>query len=123
MVRLSRLPRLPRLASSFALCFELREGMLLLSAGLLFSALFWSASIVLRSSWDAWVGSKLEWATIGMLLMNAGVGVTSVRTDGEAWAALHVLTFGTLFVLLCSDFALAHHLQCLSSSHSSRSTL
>ena len=97
-------------ATTFAFCFEMREGMLLLSGLQLFSAVFWAASITLSTEQaDLPENVGLQWGTIAMLLTNACVGLAAVRAESETFAALQICTFGVQLVLLCTDFIGDNH--------------
>jgi len=88
-------------ATTFAFCFDLKEGMLLLSGLQMFSALFWVASLSFSAD-DA--ESGLQLVTIALMVINSFVGMLAVRSESETMAAALCVTFGAQVFAICVAF-------------------
>ena len=106
-------------ATSFAFCFGMREGMLLLSGFNLFSAVF---SMVAGSLTDTSrpgsgradaeeAGGEL---VVALLLLNSFLGYAAVRTNSKCCALALVVSFGGLLFLLCAAFEKGRPASCSS---------
>ena len=108
--------------TTFAFCFEMREGILLFSAFQAFTAIFWLASSSFSlESWPQSVG--LRGLSIVLLVVNAGLGCAASRLRSERCAQALVVTFGCLVLSLTISMALEHPSQCASEEQADESAL
>ena len=99
--------------TTFAFCFEMREGILLFSAFQAISAIFWlvSSSFTL----DRWPPSEgLRGFSITLLSLNAALGCAASRLKNERCALALIVAFGLLLLSLTVDFGLGHPSECTS---------
>mmetsp|Transcript_32270 Transcript_32270/g.72802 ORF Transcript_32270/g.72802 Transcript_32270/m.72802 type:complete len:238 (+) Transcript_32270:137-850(+) len=89
-------------STSFCFCFEMREGMLLLSSLHMFAALFWMASMSFTSG-DEVIAPILHSVTITLLTINSLLGLSAVKSGSESVALALCTTFGVQFVVLLVD--------------------
>ena len=108
--------------TTFAFCFEMREGILLFSAFQAFTAIFWLASSSFSlESWPQSVG--LRGLSIVLLVVNAALGCAASRLRSERCAQALVVTFGCLVLSLTISMALEHPSQCASEEQADESAL
>mmetsp|Transcript_7215 Transcript_7215/g.18836 ORF Transcript_7215/g.18836 Transcript_7215/m.18836 type:complete len:437 (+) Transcript_7215:55-1365(+) len=117
-VEANRQPHQARLrhtfATSFAFCFGMREGMLLLVGLQALSALFWLYSLW-RMYDETWPSMDyLRVISILLLLLNASLGMVAISRRSERCALGLVATFGLLVVILAVDFGFGHPSACSS---------
>ena len=99
------------ISTTFAFCFEMREGMLLLSGFNLFSAFFWIFSSSYMTT--RWPEDGVERSlTLVSLLASAALGYVAASTANEQCARALVVSFGTLACLLFASFGSTHPLNC-----------
>lgn len=97
---------------SLSVCFNLRDGMVLLVAIHLFSSVFWTASIALETQPEPTLTRGLHLASIVFLAVNACLGLGALRGESEGCAALQIVTFGAQLILFCADVAVDHPVDC-----------
>ena len=108
--------------TTFAFCFEMREGILLFSAFQAFTAIFWLASS--SFSLESWPQSEaLRGLSIVLLAVNAALGCAASRLRSERCAQALVVTFGCLVLSLTISMALEHPSQCASEEQADESAL
>ena len=95
-------------ASSFAFCFSMREGMLLLAGLQLLCASFWiyALSVFPGTTWPSL--DPLRTTTIVLLITNAGLGAVAIRCSSERCGLLHIFSFAMLLLLLLAELMAAH---------------
>lgn len=98
-------------ARTFAFCFDMNEGILLLSGFQALTAIFWLGSGSFAE--DAWPSSGwMRGISITLLMVNALVGSVAARTSNERCALCLAVLFGLLILCLTIDFGLNHPSQC-----------
>lgn len=89
--------------TTFAFCFSMKEGMLLLSGLLLVSAFFWLYTLALQPWAPSAIG--LSTLTIAIMLTNSALAAAAALRKSEREALALVLSFGAMLVLLLLDLA------------------
>ena len=109
-------------ATTFAFCFEMREGILFFSAFQAMTAIFWltSSSFTL----DSWPHSEgLRGLSIVLLGVNAALGCAASRLSNERFAQALIMTFGLLVLSLTINFGFNHPSRCVSEAQADESAL
>lgn len=91
-------------ATTFALCFEMREGMLLFCGFQLLTALFWVSTISF-SDGCADADCMLRLSTITVLALNSFLGMNAVKTNSERFALALCITYSVLIMLLLVELS------------------
>jgi hypothetical protein len=103
---------MPTFPTTFAFCFPISEGILVLSWLQFVSALFWLlAEQMGTATWPS-TSPGLKAVCIGCLLWNACLGRAAIKTRSEACALALVLSFTVLLACLTAGFAVAHPGSC-----------
>ena len=109
-------------ATTFAFCFEMREGILLFSAFQALTAVFWLASS--SFSLESWPQSEgLRGLSIVLLGVNAALGCAASRLRSERCAQALIVTFGCLILSLTINFGFNHPSECSSEEQADESAL
>ena len=109
-------------ATTFAFCFEMREGILLFSAFQALTAIFWLASS--SFSLESWPQSEgLRGLSISLLGVNAALGCAASRLRSERCAQALIVTFGGLVLSLTINFGFNHPSDCSSEEQADESAL
>jgi len=109
-------------ATTFAFCFEMREGILLFSAFQALTAVFWLASS--SFSLESWPQSEgLRGLSIVLLGVNAALGCAASRLRSEGCAQALIVTFGCLILSLTINFGFNHPSECSSEEQADESAL
>eukprot|EP00908_Phaeocystis_cordata_P015804 Transcript_26994.p2 GENE.Transcript_26994~~Transcript_26994.p2 ORF type:complete len:294 (+),score=105.79 Transcript_26994:92-973(+) len=109
-------------ATTFAFCFDMREGMFVFSVFQAFTALFWLASS--SFALEPWPRSEgLRGTSIVLLLLSSVLGSTAVRLRSEKCALALTAAFSALVLSLTIDFGFNHPGACTSDAEANANAI